>query len=55
MVLTPKLRPIVAFLCALAGLPAAPALVDAWNADGHMIVAWIASDAVGRARGTTRP
>ena len=42
MVLAPKLRPIVAFLCVLAGLPAAPALVDAWNADGHMIVAWIA-------------
>ena len=42
MVLVPKLRPIVAFLCVLAGLPAAPALVDAWNADGHMIVAWIA-------------
>ena len=42
MVLAPKLRPLVAFLCVLAGLPAAPALVDAWNADGHMIVAWIA-------------
>ena len=42
MVLAPKLRPIVAFLCVLAGLPAAPALANAWNADGHMIVAWIA-------------
>jgi hypothetical protein len=43
MVVLQKLRWIVVVLVAvLAWLPVATVRVDAWNADGHMIVAWIA-------------
>jgi hypothetical protein len=42
MAFVSRLRPFVALICVAAGLPLASARVHAWNADGHMIVAWIA-------------